>query len=125
MIVITDGSANVPLKRNLETGEVRSIEEPRIIVRDYEDAAVHDVMSVSKIMRREGVNTIIVNTNPHMYGRETYGFAVTEQIAAYTNGRLHTVGRLATEPELIEKIVEKIAEDQRSIARNPSSKAFD
>lgn len=125
MIVITDGSANVPLTRSLETGEVRSIEEPRIIVRDYEDLAVHDVMSVSKIMRKEGINTVVVNTNPHMYGRETYGFTVTAQIAANTNGRLHTVGRLATEPELVEKIVEKIAEDQRSIAHHSSSKTFD
>lgn len=125
MIVITDGSANVPLTRSLETGEVRFIEEPRVIVREYEDLAVHDVMAVSRIIRKEGINTIVINTNPHMYGRETYGFAVTERIAADTNGRLHTVGRLATEPELVEKIVEKIAEDQRSIAHDHSSKTFD
>jgi hypothetical protein len=35
------------------------------------------------------------------------------------------VGRMATEPELVEKIVEKIVEDQRSIAHDPSSKTFD
>jgi magnesium chelatase subunit D len=39
MVIITDGSANVPLKRSLETGEVRNIEEIRIIVREYEDLA--------------------------------------------------------------------------------------
>ncbi len=125
MIVITDGSANVPLTRSLETGEVRFIEEPRVIVREYEDLAVHDVMAVSRMIRKEGINTIVINTNPHMYGRETYGFAVTERIAADTNGRLHTVGRLATEPELVERLVERIAEDQRSIAHDPSSKTFD
>jgi magnesium chelatase subunit D len=125
MIVITDGSANVPLTRSLETGEVRFIEEPRVIVREYEDLAVHDVMAVSRMIRKEGINTIVINTNPHMYGRETYGFTVTQRIAADTNGRLHTVGRLATEPELVEKIVEKIAEDQRSIAHDSSSKTFD
>jgi magnesium chelatase subunit D len=125
MVVITDGSANVPLTRSLETGAVRLIEEHRVIVRDYEDEAVHDVMSVSKLIRREGVNTVVVNTNPHLFGRETYGFAVTARIAAATNGRLHTVGRLASEPELIERIVEKIAEDQRAIALDASSRGFD
>jgi magnesium chelatase subunit D len=125
MIIITDGSANVPLSRSLETGEVRTVEEPRIIVREYEDLAIHDVMSVSKMIRREGINTVVVNTNPHMYGRETYGFAVTELIARNTNGRLHTVGRLATEPELIERMVEKIAGDQHSIAHEPASNSFD
>ena len=124
MVVITDGSANVPLARSLETGEIRSIEEPRIIVREYEDLAIHDVMSVSKMIRKEGINTVVVNTNPHMYGRETYGFMVTELIAVNTHGRLHTVGRLATEPELVEKIVKKIAEDQRLIAHE-ASQMFD
>jgi magnesium chelatase subunit D len=117
MVIITDGSANVPLRRSLETGEVRSIEEPRIIVREYEDLAVHDVMAVSKIVRKERIHTIVVNTNPHIYGRETYGLTVTDLISAHTNGRLHTVGRLANEPELVERIVEKIAEDQRGLAR--------
>jgi hypothetical protein len=62
----------------------------------------------------------VINTNPHMYGRETYGFTVTELIAANTHGKLHTVGRLTTEPELVEKIVEKISEDQRLIAHEAS-----
>jgi magnesium chelatase subunit D len=120
MIVITDGSANVPLTRTLETGEVRSIEETRIIVREYEDLAIRDVISVSKMIRKEGIYTVVINTNPHMYGRETYGFTVTELIAANTHGKLHTVGRLTTEPELVEKIVEKISEDQRLIAHEAS-----
>jgi len=125
MIVITDGSANVPLVRSLETGEVRSIEEKRIIVREYEGLAIHDALSVSKMIRKEGIHTIVINTNPHMYGRETYGFAVTELIATNTNGRLHTVGRLATDPELVERIIEKIGEDQRLIAHEASLRRFD
>lgn len=125
MIVITDGGANVPLVRSLETGEVRSIEEKRIIVREYEGLAVHDALSVSKMIRKEGIHTIVINTNPHMYGRETYGFAVTELIAAHTNGKLHTVGRLASEPELVERIIEKIGEDQRLIAHEASPTGFD
>ncbi len=113
MVIITDGSANVPLGRSLATGAVRLIEEPRIIVREYEDLAISDVLSVSKIIKKEGIHTIVINTNPHMYGRETYGLTVTDLISAHTNGKLHTVGRLASEPELVERIVENIAEDQR------------
>lgn len=125
MILISDGSANVPLARSLETGEVRSFEEERIIVRDFEGIAVHDVMSVSKMIRREGIHTIVINTNPHIQGRETYGSIVTEMITANTHGRLHSVGRLPTEHALVENIIEKIVEDQRLIAFEASSKIFD
>ncbi|PIX31605.1 hypothetical protein COZ60_03640, partial [Candidatus Bathyarchaeota archaeon CG_4_8_14_3_um_filter_42_8] len=59
MVVITDGGANVPLKRSLETGEVRQIEEVRVIVREYEDLSVKDVMSVSRLIKREGIHTIV------------------------------------------------------------------
>jgi Mg-chelatase subunit ChlI/Mg-chelatase subunit ChlD len=121
MVIITDGSANVPLTRSLEDGSIRRIEEPRIIVREYEDLAVRDVMAVSKMIRREGMHTIVVNTNPHFYGRETYGFSVTEYIASVTGGSHHIVGRLAEEGELIERMVEKIAEDQRQIAHAAAS----
>jgi len=45
---------------------------------------------------------------------------VTELIASITNGRLHTVGRLATKEDLVERIVEKIALDQKMIAHEAS-----
>jgi Mg-chelatase subunit ChlD len=115
MVIITDGSANVPLKRSLETGEVRQIEEVRIIVREYEDIAVKDVMSVSKMIKRERIHTIVVNTNPHMYGRETYGLLVTEIIASITNGSHHSIGRLTTKADMIGNMIEGIREDQRKI----------
>lgn len=117
MAIITDGSANVPLTRSPEDGTIRQIEEPRVIVREYEDLAVRDVMSVSKMIRREEIRTIVVNTNPHFYGRETYGFAVTELIASLTYGSHHRVGRLADEGVLVERIVGQIAEGQRLIAQ--------
>ncbi len=115
MVIITDGSANVPLKKNLETGEVRQIEEVKVIVREYEDVAVRDVMSVSKIIKREGINTIVINTNPRIFGRESYGRIVTEVIASLTKGSHHVVGRLAKKEEMIEKIIDQIREDERNI----------
>jgi len=112
MVIITDGSANVPLKRSLETGELRTIEEPRVVVREYEDLAVKDVFAVSKIIKREGINAIVVNTNPHVYGRESYGFEVTRLIASTTNGTHHVVGTLETKEKIVDNIVESLKEDQ-------------
>jgi Mg-chelatase subunit ChlI/Mg-chelatase subunit ChlD len=115
MVIITDGSANVPLKRSLETGEVRQIEEVRVIVREYEDMAVKDVMSASKMIKRERIHTVVVNTNPHMYGRETYGQIVTEVMASITNGSHHSIGRLTTRAEMVENMIGRIRDDQRDI----------
>ncbi len=120
MVIITDGSANVPLSRSIETSEIRKFDVVSIATRQYEDLAVKDVMSVSKMIRRERVHTIVVNTNPHFFGRETYGFAVAEFIASMTKGRLHVVGRAARDEELVKSIVNQIAEDQRLIAHEAS-----
>jgi Mg-chelatase subunit ChlD len=118
MVLITDGSANVPLKRSLETGETRTIEEAKVIVRDYEDLAIKDVFLVSQIIKREGISMVIVNTNPHPYGRESYGLEVTEQIALRTNGMHHAVGSSSTKEELVKNIVESLKEDEQTIARS-------
>jgi magnesium chelatase subunit D len=115
MVLITDGSANVPLKRSIETGEARLIEEVRIIVREYEDLAIKDVSSVAKMIRREGIHTIVVNTNPHLYGKETYGLLVTKIIALITNGSHHVIGRLTTREDMIKNMIESIREDQTKI----------
>ena len=116
MVIITDGSANVPLTRSLESGEVRQIDETRVAVREYEGLAVRDVLSVAKMVKREGIHTIVINTNPHMYGRETYGFAVTELIARNTNGSLHAIGLVETNKEFVESMIQDILEDQKQIA---------
>ncbi|MDH5449724.1 MAG: VWA domain-containing protein [Candidatus Bathyarchaeota archaeon] len=120
MVIITDGSANVPLHKSLETGEIREFDTVGIAVRKYEDLAVKDVISVSKIIKKEGIYTVVVNTNPHYYGRETYGFAVTKIISSITNGSHHQVGRLTHGKELVERIFEGITEDQRKITHEVS-----
>jgi Mg-chelatase subunit ChlI/Mg-chelatase subunit ChlD len=118
MVIITDGNANVPLKKSLETGEIRNIEEIRVIFREYEDLATKDVISVSKMIKREGIPTIIINTNPHVYGRETYGLIITDLIAKITNGSHHVVGRLATKEDVVKNMIEKIREGQQNIVGN-------
>jgi len=120
MVIVTDGSANVPLKRSLETGEIRVFDMVRIAVREFEDTAVRDVMAVSKMIKKQGIHTVVVNTNPHFYGRETYGLAVTQHIASATNGSHHEVGRFTRGEELVDRIFENLLEDQRLIAHEAS-----
>lgn len=120
MVIITDGSANVPLKRSLETSEIREFDMIRIAVREFEDTAVRDAMAVSKMIKKQGIHTVVVNTNPHFYGRETYGLAVTQHIASSTNGSHHEVGRLTHGKELVDTIFENLLEDQRLIAHEAS-----
>ncbi len=120
MVIITDGSANVPLKRGLETDEIRTYDTIGIAVREYEDLAVKDTISVAKMVKKEGIHTVVVNTNPHFYGREAYGCQVTQNIASITNGSHHAVGRLTQGKELVERIFGGIAEDQRLIAHKAS-----
>jgi magnesium chelatase subunit D len=115
MVIVTDGSANVPLKKSIETGEVRQIDESLAAVREYEDLAVSDAYSVARMVKREGIHVVVVNTNPHIYGRESYGFEVTEQVASLTGGTHHSIGRLTTEKEMIDNMIKYLREDQRSI----------
>ena len=121
MVIVTDGSANVPLKRSLETGEIREFDMVRIALREFEDMAVRDVMAVSRMIKKQGIHIVVVNTNPHMYGRETYGLTVTRHIASVTSGRHHEVGRLTHGQELVEKIFGGLLEDQRLIAHEAST----
>jgi len=120
MAIITDGGANVPLQRSLETGEIRTFTEADIDARKYDDVAVGDVFAVSKVIKREGIYTVVVNTNPYIRGRETYGYAVTKQIAKLTNGTYHEVGKLYGE-KLVRRMFEGISEDKRIIAHDAST----
>jgi len=115
MVIVTDGSANVPLKKSIETGEVRQIDENLAAVREYEDLAASDAYAVAKMVKREGIHAVVVNTNPHIYGRESYGFGVTERIAILTGGTHHAIGVLTTEKEMIDNMIKHVREDQRAI----------
>lgn len=121
MVVITDGSANIPLAQDLETGETRHIEVARAATREYEDISMKDVFLVAKMVKREGVKVIVVNTNAHMYGRETYGFEVTERLARITSGTHHAIGTLTTQKEMVNDMIESIREDQRTIVAEKRS----
>jgi magnesium chelatase subunit D len=119
MIIITDGNANVPLYRGLE-GKIRDFGTIGIILREFEDLAVKDTLEVSKLLKKEGIHTVVVNTNQHLYGRETYGYTVTKLIAMNTNGSHHQVDRLAEGKELVEMMFAGISKDQKKVSHGAS-----
>jgi len=116
MVIITDGEANVPLKRGLATNDIRTFDRLELAFFKYEDSAVRDVISVSEIIKKEGIYTVVVNTNPTLAGPSTSGFLITKIIATITNGTHHEVAKHADKKKLIEKTFEAIAQDQRKIS---------
>ena len=123
MVIITDGEANVPLKRSLATNEIRAFDRLELAFFKYEDAAVMDVMSVAEMIKKEGIYTVVINTNPALAGPSTSGFLITKIIATITNGAHHEVAKHADKKKLIEKIFEAIAQDQRGISHQFSFSA--
>lgn len=119
MAVISDGCTNVPLTRSLETDEIREFSEADIDQGKYERLASMDVVAVSKMIRKEGIYTVAVNTNQYLRGRNTYGFWVTRQIASLTGGPHHEVGRLGGRT-LARKMFNDLSEDRRNIMQEAS-----
>jgi magnesium chelatase subunit D len=123
MVIITDGEANVPLKRSLTTNEIRAFNPVDLTFFKHEDSAVMDVMSVSEMIKKEGIYTVVINTNPVLAGPSASGFLVTEIIAKITNGSHHEVAKHADRKRLIERTFEAIAQDQRRISHQFSTSA--
>jgi len=121
MVIITDGEANVPLKRSLTTSEIRTFDMLELAFHRQEDSAVMDVMTVSELIKKEGIYTVVINTNPVLAGPSTSGFLVTEIIAKITNGTHHEVAKHADKKKIIERTFEAIAQDQRKISHQFSS----
>jgi len=122
MVIVTDGNANIPLKRSLQTGEVRRIDLLNAAFFKYEDLAVNDVVSVSEMIKKEGIYTVVINTNPVLMGWQSSGSIVTKMIAKITRGSHHEVGRISKPEHLVDKIFEAITQDERTIAHEASSK---
>jgi len=122
MVIITDGNANVPLYRSLETGEIRSFDEASIAFRYFEDLAVKDAFTVSRLIKQAKIYTIVINTNQHMYGKEAYGSIVTELISRITKGFCYQVDRFSVGTELFEDIFVGVSDGQNQITKMILSK---
>jgi magnesium chelatase subunit D len=123
MVIITDGDANVPLKRDLQTGEVRRFNELDVAFFKYEDDAVKDVISVSDMMRREDVHTVVINTTSSSPGSPTTsGFATARLIASVTNGAYYEASKSIVAPQKsTSEISNAILEAQRQVSQSQYS----
>jgi magnesium chelatase subunit D len=119
MAIITDGCANVPLNRGLETGEIRVFNELDIEKGNLDYISTRDVVTISKMIKKDGIYTVVVNTNPYWRGRNTYGIWMTREIAALTNGSHHELGNLRGKI-LAKRMFEGLSEGRRNIAHEAS-----
>jgi Mg-chelatase subunit ChlD len=122
MVIVTDGNANVPLIKSLQTSEVRTFDPLDAAFFNYEDMAVDDVISVSQVTRKEGIHTVVVNTNQATAEWQYPGVLLTEKIAEITKGSHHEVGGITEREQAVDEIYEAIAQDERLIAHEASSK---
>jgi magnesium chelatase subunit D len=122
MVIVTDGNANVPLLKSLQTGEVRTFDPLDAAFFKYEEMAVDDVLSVSEIARRDGIHTVVVNTNPVTLDWQYAGILLTESIAEITKGNHHEVGWITERVQLVDEIYDAITQDERLIGQEASSK---
>jgi Mg-chelatase subunit ChlD len=87
IVVVTDGDANVPLRRDLQNGEVREFGLMDTAFNKFEDQAIKDVISVCQLIRKENIYTVVINTLPVSPATQTSsGSFTTKMITSLTNG---------------------------------------
>jgi magnesium chelatase subunit D len=87
MVVITDGETNVPFRKDLQTGEIREINPIDAAFFKYEEEAIKDVATVSDMIKREDIHTVVINMMPASIGPSgSSGAATTRMIASITCG---------------------------------------
>jgi hypothetical protein len=101
MVVVTDGDANVPLKRDLQTGEAREFGLWDTAFYKFEDGAIKDVISVCQLIKKENIYTVVINTLPASPKiQKASGSFTTKMIASLTNGvHYELAGNVLTEDE--------------------------
>ncbi|MGD0495704.1 MAG: VWA domain-containing protein [Candidatus Bathyarchaeia archaeon] len=95
LTIITDGEANIPLRDDMRTGLTREFNPLDASFYHYEKEARTDAISVAQMIRREGIQTVVINTAPNaplspelafFDEPSTTGSWTTGMIATLTNG---------------------------------------
>jgi len=120
MVILTDGEANVPLRKDLRTGAIREFDVLDVAFFKYEDKAFRDVVSVSRIIKKEGIYTVVINPVSTLTGSpSTSGHILIKMIASITDGVYHEVSRGIIrhgKKEPAKEISDTILQAQRQIA---------
>lgn len=95
LTIVTDGEANIPLKKDPRTGAIREFNPLDAAFFHYEREARADAIAVAELIRKEKIQTFVVNTATKLVrGSEPSwldelpvpGSWTTEMIASVTNG---------------------------------------
>jgi magnesium chelatase subunit D len=117
MVIISDGDANVPLRRDLQTNRIREFNPLDVSFFKYENEAIKDVLSVSEMVKKEAVHTVVINTSSSG-SSTTSGYITTRSIASITNGLHFDVSRSMIEhrEKFASEISETILQAQRQVS---------
>jgi Mg-chelatase subunit ChlD len=117
MTIISDGDANVPLRRDLQTSKIREFNPLDVSFFKYEGEAIKDVLSVSEMIKKEAVHTVVINTASSGSSKPS-GYVTTSSIASITNGLHFDVsGNIIEHREkLASEISETILQAQRQVS---------
>jgi magnesium chelatase subunit D len=117
MAIISDGDANVPLRRDLRTSKIREFDPLDVSFFKYEHEAIRDVLSVSEMIRKEAVHTVVINT-ASSDSLKTSGYSTTWSIASITNGLHFDVSGSIIErrEKLASEISETVLQAQRQVS---------
>jgi magnesium chelatase subunit D len=89
MVVITDGETNVPFKKDLQTGEIREINPVDAAFFKYEEEAIKDVTTISEMIKRENIYTVVINMTPASIGPHGSSDATTTRMIASITGGMY------------------------------------
>ena len=116
LTIITDGEANIPLRQNPRTGATRLFDPLDAAFYHYEEEACKDAISIAELIRKEEIQTVVINIASKKTISEeeiifmdepiATGSCTTGAIASVTNG-LHY--DLCTHSKNREKVVAEIS----------------
>ncbi len=96
LTIVTDGEANIPLRQNPRTGATRLLDPLDAAFYHYEKEAFDDAISIAELIRKEEIQTVVINVAPKktISEEETIfmdeptrtGSSTTGAIASVTNG---------------------------------------
>jgi magnesium chelatase subunit D len=64
LTIITDGEANIPLRQNPRTGATRLFDPLDAAFYHYEEEAYKDSISIAELIRKEEIQTVVINIAP-------------------------------------------------------------
>lgn len=91
LTIITDGEANIPLRENPRTGVTRFLDPLDAAFYHYEEEACKDAISIARMIKKEEVQTVVINPAPKTISEEEMIFMDEPTVTGS-----HTTGMIAS-----------------------------